>query len=45
MVLKDMPDLHLVPYQTQGGSSAWTFGIMAYYLDPRSARTDDTAKP
>jgi choline dehydrogenase len=36
MVLKDMPDLHLVPYQTQGGSSAWTFGIMAYDLDPRS---------
>jgi choline dehydrogenase-like flavoprotein len=36
VVLKTAPDLHVVPYQTEDAPGRWSFGILAYYLDPRS---------
>ena len=35
IVLKT-PDLHVVPYQTQDAPARWSFGVLAYYLSPRS---------
>jgi choline dehydrogenase len=37
IVLKTSPDLHIVPYQTlEEDSGVFSFGILAYYLNPRS---------
>lgn len=36
VVLKTAPDLHIVPYQTVEEDESVTFGILAYYLSPRS---------
>jgi choline dehydrogenase len=36
VVLKTAPDLHVVPYQVEDESDGWSFGILAYYLSPRS---------
>jgi choline dehydrogenase len=36
IVLKTSPDLHVVPYQTEDAPRRWSFGILTYYLDPRS---------
>jgi choline dehydrogenase len=35
LVLRAAPDLHVVPYQSMDGRS-WSFGILAFQLDPRS---------
>ena len=51
VVLKSAPDLHVVPYQTEDGPARWSFGILAYYLSPRSrgrvrlASRDPSAAP
>jgi choline dehydrogenase len=35
LVLRAAPDLHVVPYQSVDGRS-WSFGILAFHVDPRS---------
>ncbi|HEY3052212.1 MAG TPA: hypothetical protein VGK04_02365, partial [Thermoanaerobaculia bacterium] len=35
VVLRSAPDLHIVPYQSRN-KQAWSFGILAYYMNPRS---------
>ncbi|MFN2564972.1 MAG: GMC family oxidoreductase [Gemmatimonadaceae bacterium] len=35
LVLRTAPDLHVVPYQARDASD-WSFGIITFYLDPRS---------
>jgi choline dehydrogenase len=36
VVLKTSSDLHIVPYQTEDDAGDFSFGILAYYLNPRS---------
>jgi choline dehydrogenase len=36
LVLRTTPDLHVVPYQSKDDGGDWTFGIIAFHLDPRS---------
>jgi choline dehydrogenase len=35
LVLRTAPDLHVIPYQSADGR-AWSFGIIAFHLDPQS---------
>jgi choline dehydrogenase len=35
LVLRSAPALHIVPYQASSGGD-WSFGILAFHLDPRS---------
>jgi choline dehydrogenase len=36
LVLRTAPDLHVVPYQSKDDGGDWTFGIIAFHLDPHS---------
>jgi choline dehydrogenase len=36
VVLKTRPDLHIIPYQTEDDAGLFSFGILAYYVNPRS---------
>jgi choline dehydrogenase len=36
LVLRTAPDLHVMPYQSVDDDGAWSFLILAFYLDPRS---------
>jgi choline dehydrogenase len=39
VVLKTRPDLHIIPYQTEDDAGIFSFGILAYHLNPRSRGT------
>jgi choline dehydrogenase len=36
LVLRTAPDLHVIPYQSVEDGGDWSFGIITFYLDPRS---------
>jgi choline dehydrogenase-like flavoprotein len=36
LVLRTASDLHVVPYQSADDGGDWSFGIIAFHLDPRS---------
>jgi choline dehydrogenase len=51
IVLRAAPDLHVIPYQGEDGEGAYSYGILAFHLSPRSrgavelADRDPTSPP